>query len=661
MTINTPAIETRGLQKKYGNVLAVRGLDLTVERGEIFGLVGADGAGKTSTIQMLCTLSLPSAGEARILGMDTVKQAESIKAKIGYVSERFNLYPTLTVEENLDFFARLRNIPRDVTEQRQKELLSFCRLEQFRNRQAQHLSGGMQKKLALACSLLHQPEVLFLDEPTTGVDPISRREFWKIITGFLSRGITVLVSTPYLDEAERFNRVAFMHRGQVIACDSPQKLKAGLAGEILEIRASPVIQAVAALKKTPFSLAPQLYGDTIHITVDDAQKRSPPVKLLLEQDGVKVEPIRSIPPSLEDALVTRLLELEGKPSGESVHTYFPGVPVKEKDRGETAIRVSDLTRKFGSFTAVDRVSFEVKRGEIFGLLGPNGSGKTTTIRVILGLLEPTSWSTHVLGHDAETESTLPRSKMGYMSQKFSLYADLTVEENINFYGGVYQLSAAQLADAKKWVLDMAGLRGKEKLKPPELSGGWKRRLALGCAIIHGPEVVFLDEPTAGVDPLSRRSFWELIQDLAARGTTVFITTHYMDEAEHCHRLGMFHQGRLIALGSPLQLKTEGIKGELVEVVSSDYARALELLSTDSRYRQASLFGSAIHVKVDHAGAASPEIKRLLENNKVSVYDIIGIPFTMEDVFISLVEERPEQETAGASQNSDLPSSKPGGI
>ncbi len=648
--MSIPDIEAKGLQKKYANVLAVSGLDLKVERGEIFGLVGPDGAGKTTTIQMLCTLSLPSTGEARILGMDTVKQAGNIKEKIGFMSERFNLYLTLTVEENLDFFARLRKIPRDVSEQRKKELLSFCRLEPFRKRQAEHLSGGMQKKLALACSLIHEPEVIFLDEPTTGVDPVSRRDFWRIITGFLSRGITVLVSTPYLDEAERFNRVAFMYQGQIIACDTPQNLKTGLVGELLEIRASPVRQAVITLRQAPFSSTPQLFGDTIHIMVDEAQKRHSEVKRLLEQQNISIEDIRPVPPSLEDAFVARLAGLEEKPPNQMAHNNLGSAFAKENDRSETAIKVSDLTRRFGDFIAVDQVSFEVKRGEIFGLLGPNGSGKTTTIRMITGLLVPTSGSAHVLGHDMAAKASAARARMGYMSQKFSLYTDLTVEENISFYAGLYGLTGSQLKEGKKWVLDMAGLRGKETLMPLGLSGGWKQRLALGCTVIHGPEVIFLDEPTAGVDPLSRRSFWELIQELAARGTTILITTHYMDEAEHCHRLGLIHRGRLITLGSPLQLKAERVKGELLEVITSDYARALELLSADARYYQAGLFGSAIHIRVDDAETASPEIKALLVNGNVAVYNINQIPFTLEDVFISLVEEYEGKEASPIGQN-----------
>ncbi|MBI4188004.1 MAG: ATP-binding cassette domain-containing protein [Chloroflexi bacterium] len=541
----------------------------------------------------------------------------------------------------------MRNIPHDVSEPRKKELLSFCRLEPFRQRHAEHLSGGMQKKLALACSLIHEPEVIFLDEPTTGVDPVSRRDFWRIISSFLSRGITILVSTPYLDEAERFNRVAFIHRGQIIACDTPQNLKATLAGELLQIRASSVERALAILKQTN-SAAPQLFGNTIHIIVDDARKRRPEVEHLLEQNNIKVEDIRSVPPGLEDVFVSRL----GTPelSEQKREGNLPGALAGEKEAGEIAIRVENLTRRFGDFAAVDSVSFEVKRGEIFGLLGPNGSGKTTTIRMITGLLLPTSGSAYVLGQDMAAETASARSKMGYMSQRFSLFADLTVEENIDLYGGLYGLSALQLAEGKRWVLDMAGLRGKEKLMPLELSGGWKQRLALGCAIIHSPEVIFLDEPTAGVDPVSRRSFWELIQELAVRGTAVLITTHYMDEAEHCHRLGMFYQGKLIAVGSPQQLKAEQVKGELLEVLCSDYVRALELLSADARYHQVSLFGTAIHVEVDDVSVASPEIKRLLESGRIAVSAINRIPFTLEDVFISVVEKYEGQGQALVSRS-----------
>ncbi len=650
--MNIPAIEAIGLQKKYANLTAVSSLDLRIERGEMFGLVGADGAGKTTTIRMLCTLLLPSAGEARVLGMNTARDAARLKDKIGYVAEHFNLYPTLTVEENLTFFARLRNMPRETSEKRIKELLQFCRLEPFRKRHAEHLSGGMQKKLALACSLIHEPEVVFLDEPTTGVDPVSRRDFWRIIAGFLARGITVLVSTPYLDEAERFNRIAFMQKGQVIVCDTPQNIKARFPGELLEIRTHQVNKVAAVLAPLPFVQTAQVFGDTVHVMVDRAGERRAEIDRLLKERSISTVELRHIAVGLEDVFITQLTSLEGKPDSWSGSENKVNLIAKEGEQPEAAVQVSELARKFGNFTAVDRASFSIRRGEIFGLLGPNGSGKTTTIRMITGLLRPTEGSAFVLGDDMSVMADIIQSKIGYMSQKFSLFSDLTVEENINFYGNLYSLPTALLRERKEWVLNMAGLRGKEKAMARELAGGWKQRLALGCTIIHSPEVVFLDEPTAGVDPLSRRAFWELIQELSDRGTTIFITTHYMDEAEHCHRLGLMYQGRLIALGSPNQLKTELIKGELIEVTTSDYAQALAMLSADARYQQVSLFGSTVHVVVDEAQAASIQIKRLLESGGVAVHSINRIPFSMEDVFISLMEAQERNHSVLAMQKGD---------
>jgi ABC-2 type transport system ATP-binding protein len=642
MSISTPAVETINLQKRYGSLLAVAGLNLKVERGEIFGLVGADGAGKTSIIRMLCTLISPSAGEARIMGMDTVKQTGKVKEKIGYVSERFNLYPTLTVAENLDFFARLRRIPPAVSEPRKRELLEFCRLASFHDRQAGFLSGGMQKKLALACALIHEPDVIFLDEPTTGVDPVSRRDFWVIIAGFLAKGITVLASTPYLDEAERFNKVAFVHHGRIIICDTPQDLKNGLGGTLLEIKARPVAGAVAVLRQAHFPASPQVYGNIVHQLIEDGQ-RSSEIAAWLKASGIAVESIAAILPSLEDVFVTRLTALEEQPVIPAGQNPSGGSPVPQNNHGEIVLVLKDLTKKFGNFTAVDHVSFEVNRGEIFGLLGPNGSGKTTTIRLINGLFTPTSGGISVFGEDPSKDQGKLRLKMGYMSQKFSLYNELTVEENINLYGGLYGLTRSELVERKKWVLEMAGLLGKEKLKPTELSGGWKQRLALGCTIIHRPEMVFLDEPTSGVDPLSRRSFWEFIQLLADRGTTIFVTTHYMDEAEHCTRLGMFYEGKLIAIGRPQELKTEKVRGELLAVITPDFARSLELLKADSRYQEVSLFGSSLHINVENAVTAVPDIRKILGDGGVQFESIDPRPFDMEDVFISLVAEYERQK------------------
>jgi ABC-2 type transport system ATP-binding protein len=293
-------------------------------------------------------------------------------------------------------------------------------------------------------------------------------------------------------------------------------------------------------------------------------------------------------------------------------------------------------RRFGDFTAVDRVSFEVARGEVFGFLGPNGSGKTTTLRILCGLLAPTSGEARVLGEDVVAGASRIRPRIGYMSQRFSLFTDLTVAENIEFYGRLYGLPRQVLNRRREWVLAMAGLAGKERSLPRNLSGGWKQRLAFGCAIIHSPEVVFLDEPTAGVDPLSRRLFWRLIQELSDSGTTIFITTHYMDEAEHCHRLGLMYEGRLIVIGSPSRLKTERSRGTLFEVVTPDFARAAEVLEAVPGYH-VSLFGSAVHVGAAN-DAAPAAIAKLLGESGIAVECVRPIPFTMEDVFISLIEE-----------------------
>ncbi|MEW6141886.1 MAG: ATP-binding cassette domain-containing protein [Chloroflexota bacterium] len=631
----TPAIEAINLQKRYGQLTAVRNLNFSVNRGELFGLVGPDGAGKTSTIQILCTLTVPSAGEARVLGLDTMKQAGDIKTRIGYMSERFTLYSTLTVAENLDFFARLRRIPASDTNRRKQELLEFSRLAEFQGRQAQHLSGGMQKKLALCCSLIHQPDVLFLDEPTTGVDPVSRRDFWRILSRFLARGITVFVSTPYMDEAERFSRVAFIHQGEVIACDTPQSLKASLKRDLLEILADPLRDAVKTLEKVLPAGSVNIFGESLHLTVDDPNAALGQVTGRLSEAGIKLISARRVPPGLEDVFVTYLKPEDDQASVRSQTMVSVSTPARQN--GKAAITVSGLTRKFGDFTAVDSISFEVKHGEVFGFLGPNGSGKTTTIRMLCGLMAPTAGSGRVLGEDMASAAQKVRSRIGYMSQKFSLFQDLTVEENINFYGGLYGLSGSRLRERREWVISMAGLKGKERWLPRGLSGGWRQRLALGCAIIHTPEVIFLDEPTAGVDPLSRRYFWELIQEMAEHGTATFITTHYMDEAEHCHNLGLMYEGKLIALGSPSKLKTELAMGRLLEVVTPDFARAAEVLSASPVCRQVALFGSTVHLATDRT--TPDDINQVLSTAGVTVQAINVIPFTMEDVFISLIEQQ----------------------
>ena len=365
----------------------------------------------------------------------------------------------------------------------------------------------------------------------------------------------------------------------------------------------------------------------------------PEIQNLLNEQGTGIETARPIAPSLEDVFINLLGRSQEPAPAFSPQVETPTLERKLPNRQGNVIQVLDLTRKFGNFTAVDRVSFTVNHGEIFGFLGPNGSGKTTTIRMLCGLLQPTSGEATVLGQDMMVASNRFRSQIGYMSQKFSLFADLTVSENVNFYGGLYSLSGQLLAERKKWVLQMAGLTGKENLLSRDLSGGWKQRLALGCAIIHSPQVVLLDEPTAGVDPLSRRFFWDLIQELSHQGTTILITTHYMDEAEHCHRLGLMHQGKLIAIGSPSQIKTEQVTGKLLEIKSTDLTKAAELLSAQPAYSQVGFFGDTIHLVIDQETANYQDIRDLLGNKGISVQSIVPVLFTMEDVFVSLIEKQ----------------------
>ncbi|MCC6443025.1 MAG: ABC transporter ATP-binding protein [Armatimonadetes bacterium] len=305
---------------------------------------------------------------------------------------------------------------------------------------------------------------------------------------------------------------------------------------------------------------------------------------------------------------------------------------------DSAVTVKDLTRRFGSFTAVDRVSFEVSRGEIFGFLGPNGAGKSTTIRMLCGIIEPSGGSGTVARLDIRTQSEQIKERIGYMSQKFSLYEDLTVIENIAFYAGIYGVSPERYPERKEWILRMANLEARQDSLTGELSTGWKQRLALGCAVVHEPEILFLDEPTAGVDPVSRRSFWELIYEVAGQGVTVFVTTHYMDEAEHCDRLALIYRGRLIALGSSARLKADYASGLLLEVAAEPVMEAMDALLAATGVRDVAVFGKNLHVVIPEESGAENRIRRILESARISISRVEPIVPSLEDVFVALVEE-----------------------
>ncbi|MBI4190259.1 MAG: ABC transporter ATP-binding protein, partial [Betaproteobacteria bacterium] len=580
-------------------------------------------------LQMLAAILDPSQGRATVLGHDTVREAATITSRIGYMSQIFSLYGRLTVDENVDFFAELHRVPATHHRERKAQLLGFARLHAHRDRLARHLSGGMQKKLALCCALIHQPELLLFDEPTTGVDPVSRREFWDILYRALAAGTTIVVSTPYMDEAERCTRVALMHEGRVVACDAPGRLREQVPGAMLEVAARPQRQALAILQHALPQARPYVYGEHIHLHLKEATEDGGALQSLLERRGVTVAHTRRVMPSLEDVFVVRLAE--------SAKSY-PPLPASTStvSAEEIAVEARNLTVRFDSFTAVDRVSFRVRRGEIFGFLGPNGSGKTTTIRTLCGLLKPSSGQATVAGYAVGGDPQAAKSRIGYMSQRFSLYEDMTVRENIDFFAGAYGVPAAQLPSRREWALALSGLQGHEDRLARALSGGVKQRLALACAALHEPEVLFLDEPTAGVDPLSRRRFWELIYGLSERGVAVFVTTHYMDEAEHCHTLGLLYGGRLIALGSPEALRTGMRAGEMLELECDQPIPALSLLQSTAQSK-ASLFGDRVHVLVDDAETAKPLILQRLQRAGHRVRRIERVALSIEDVFITFIE------------------------
>ncbi len=645
-------IHAQGLTKRFDGITAIDSLCLKVEEGEIFGLVGPDGAGKTTTMRLLTSIMDPDAGEAWVAGHHVVREAEAVKAEIGYMSQRFGLYADLTVMENIDFYADIYSVPRKGRAERVERLLAFSNLTPFKRRLAGNLSGGMKQKLGLACTLIHTPRVLFLDEPTNGVDPVSRRDFWRILYQLLRERVTIFISTAYLDEAERCNRLALIHQGKMLACGTPDEVKQLMRGKILEVRTAEPRRAAAVLRAAYPDASVGLFGDRLHFVGRNGVDETDHVTETLKSAGLPLPEIRVIPPTLEDVFVSAIVGPSCREGpNESTLRAASNSPVKaehnspSRQEGPTrpAVAVDQLERRFGRFMAVNRVSFEVKRGEIFGFLGPNGAGKSTTIRMLCGILSPTGGSGTVVGLDIRTQAEEIKANVGYMSQKFSLYQDLTVEENINFYAGIYRIGEKEKAERKQWVLEMSGLESYRHRLTGVLSGGWKQRLALGCAILHRPPILFLDEPTSGVDPISRRQFWDLIYELSSEGVTVFVTTHYMDEAEYCDRLALIYRGELIAQGPPEQLKREAMHEEILEVSCDRPEAAMEALAGLNSVKEVALFGSSLHLVADDGERAAADTRSRLAEHGIAVRQIETITPSLEDVFVSLIEARDRAE------------------
>jgi ABC-2 type transport system ATP-binding protein len=643
------AIGVRDLWKRYGPVEAVRGIAFEVRPGEIFGLIGPDGAGKTSTFQILAGVLEATRGAAAVFG----RPARAARDETGYLTQTFSLYPDLTVRENLRYIGDLRRLaPRDV-DARGGRYLEMFGMAAFGDRLAGQLSGGMKQKLSLACALVPQPRVLLLDEPTTGVDPVSRREFWDALAHLAAEGLTVLVATPYLDEAERCHRVALMHLGELREIGTPADLRAGLHAQRLEVRTTKLDDAERALRAASGPdraiLDVQRFGDRLDLLtrrVDDARREA---ETAARGVGAAIEGIREDEPTLENTFVATLRSLHD----DTPPVLLPARHAQPAQRGEVAIGAEALTKRFGAFTAVDRVNLRVRYGEIYGLLGANGAGKTTTIKMLCGLLEPTSGRVQLAGESGRVRSQAVRQRVGYMSQKFSLYNDLTVEENLEFFAGVYGVPQAERAEKRDWVLAFSGLQGKERQLTGSLPGGWKQRVAFGAAIMHEPRVLFLDEPTSGVDPLARRAFWALINQLSDAGTAILVTTHYLEEAEQCNRIGLMVAGAVAAEGSPEGIKREQMAGwHLLEFRVDSPQRAADLLGAGADGWQVSLFGDRLHLITEEAPeAAIRETTARLTAAGVAVLGAREGRFSLEDVFISVVE-RARGQGGGAGAPGD---------
>ncbi|MBS0519251.1 MAG: ABC transporter ATP-binding protein [Proteobacteria bacterium] len=563
-----PAVVLDAVTKRFGKgpqaTIALDHVSAEIRPGEITGLVGPDGAGKTTLLRLIAGLLTPDDGKITVLGHDSANAVTAVQQDIGYMPQRFGLYEDLTVAENLRLYADMHGLDEAARQERFHTLLAFTALGPFVERLAGKLSGGMKQKLGLACALLPRPRLLLLDEPSAGVDPASRRELWRIVRTMAGEGVAVMWSTAYLDEAERCDSFLLFDNGRLLASGSPAEFSQRVENRTF---------LLAVPSGSKHSVQRRAAADP---AVADAIIQGERIRLVLKAgaalpDGPALggsgapQPVR---PRFEDAFVS-LLQGRTPERAEARTARPPGEPSAAAPVDGAAIEARDLTRDFGAFRAVDDVTFTVSPGEVFGLLGPNGAGKSTTFRMLCGLLEPSSGSARVAGVDLGTARAAARERIGYMSQRFSLYGELSVRDNLDFFSGVYGLDRARRRQRIEWALESFELGPVARQTSGSLPLGFKQRLALSCALLHEPKVLFLDEPTSGVDPLMRREFWARIGALAERRVTVLVTSHFMDEAEYCDRLAIVYGGRMIALGSPDDLKRRFVSDALPDPTLED--------------------------------------------------------------------------------------------
>ncbi|HEY9683701.1 MAG TPA: ATP-binding cassette domain-containing protein [Oculatellaceae cyanobacterium] len=626
-------IEVRNFDKFYGPFQAVKKVTFDIKKGEIFGLIGPDGAGKTSTFHVLGGVMDASAGEISVLG-DTPRTA---RKKIGYLTQQFSLHLDLSIQENLAYSAGVREVSDELYRERSERYLKLMDLAKFRTRLAGQLSGGMKQKLALCCALVSTPEILLLDEPTTGVDPVSRREFWDVLAEVAAEGVTTAVATPYLDEAERCNRVALIYDGAIADIGTPKELINKLQMHRLEIRSRKIEQLEESLTREVshnggLITDVQEYGDRLDVLVADVEKGQQLVEKKATELKLDVPQVEVSEPSLENVFVSKL---KAKVEGVTEDSKFD-FKERKAQSGAVAIGAKDINIHFGSFQAVKSVSLEVGYGEIFGLLGANGAGKTTTIKMLCGLLTPSAGSMTLAGAKSDLRSSGLRKRIGYMSQKFTLYDDLSIQENLEFYCGVYEVPRAERRKKMNWVLESCGLQGQEKLLTKSLPGGWKQRLSFGASVMHQPEILFLDEPTSGVDPLARRELWRQIRQFARNGTAVLVTTHFLEEAEHCQKLAFMVAGEIVAQGTPSEIKGSQ-PGKLILLATDNTQAAAQAVRQKLDAWKVAIFADSLHLNLENPDKELPAINDVLKQNKIKILNEREIPFSLEDAFIGIVQ------------------------
>ena len=559
-------VHLRGLTKRFGSAAPVlHDITSTVPARAITGIVGPDGAGKTTLLRLMAGLVVADGGSIDVLGLHPDTDAARIHACVGYMPQRFGLYEDLSVEENLGLYADLRGLSLHERPAVFERLLAFSDLKPFTKQRAGRLSGGMKQKLGLACALIRKPRLLLLDEPSVGVDPISRRELWRMVSTLRDEAVGVVWSTSYLDEAEACDHVLLLNEGKLLFEGAPQELTQRIEHRVfrltgIEGRCRPVLAAALA---DPVVMDGVIQGRAIRLVC----REQGPVPAPPPNSGVHAS-ISETSPRFEDAFIDIL---GGGPGGRSSLAESARTVESSPD---PVVVARSLTKRFGDFTAAAEISFEVPQGEIFGLLGPNGAGKSTTFRMLCGLLKPTAGGGWVAGHDLRREAAGARNRLGYMAQKFSLYGDLSVSQNLAFFAGAYGLTGIRRKRRIEQLLEIFGLETRRAMTTRELPLGFKQRLALACAVIHEPEALFLDEPTSGVDPITRREFWTHINGLVEKRVAVVVSTHFMEEAEYCDRISLFHRGRSIALGSPDELKARARTKGLPEPTMEDAFVAL---------------------------------------------------------------------------------------